>query len=271
MRIIVLGKGYLGAEFERQGYEVLGKELFQLEYPVSFQDSYFSLSYYNSILDSYDVIINCIGKSNTRWCEKRENFSEALYVNGILPATLSLYCKYTNKKFVQVSTGCLYDQHYIDNKETDFIAAHCNYTVTKWVGEQGCDVNRDLILRPRLYFSDIPNRNNLLCKLPHFKQFIDENNSLTCTTEIIKATQALLDNKQVGIFNIANDGYTTIWRIACLIGLRGEQMSENALHEKEKLFLINNTMDISKLKKFYQPQNLKEAILECWKKLGENK
>ena len=144
--------------------------------------------------------------------------------------------------------------------------------MSKWVGEIHCDPTRDLILRPRLYFSDVPDKNNLLCKIPKFTQFVMDDNSLTNTREIVNATKALLDNNQVGIFNVANEGTISIWRIAQLIGLTSNPelvgITRQELIEKEKLYLVNNTLDISKLCRYYKPQNIKDAILECWEKLN---
>ncbi len=256
-KILILGKGFLGQEFESFGFEVWGKDKLQITQETNF-----------SILKDYDVIVNCIGKSNTRQCEQSENWDSTLFSNGILPSKLSKWCKENNKKFVHISTGCLYDKNDIGQTEENFIVAHCKYTVSKWTGECGLDLKRDLILRPRLYFGDKPHTNNLLCKLPKFKRFLTELNSYTNVVEIVKATIALLENSCIGIFNVANEGYLTVFDIAKLLNLSGSCITEKDLHYQEKLYLVNNILNIDKLKKYYRPQLLNDALIDCWKKLN---
>lgn len=263
-KIIVLGRGYLGSEFAHQGYEVWGKDKFIIPSSID------SLKVY---LDEYDTVINCIGKSNTRWCEKRENVLETLRVNAKFPAMLSMYCRINNKKFVHISTGCLYDEYTPQPcKETSFLVAHCNYTISKWIGELGCNPIRDLILRPRLYFSGTPDKNNLLCKIPKFTSFLTDMNSFSRTTDIVAATRSLLDNNQSGVFNVACDGCLSVWDISQLIGVgdfNNPKINGHELRIRENLYLVNNVMDIQKLKQFYQPPTIKEAVIECWNKLNK--
>ena len=260
----MLGKGYLGKEFERHGLRVFGRDEFEVPagLPPSNVDSYLEVR-----LRHFDVIVNCIGKSNTRWCEDTVNFDEALGINGSFPGMLSRYCTTTRKRLVHISTGCLYDRADIPNGEADFMVAHCRYTLTKWIGEVRCDPERDLILRPRLYFSDVPDRNNFLCKLPRFKHYVTCHNSYTCTTEIVRTVKALLKHDQSGIFNVACDGILTVCQIAELIGLKPRPISAEELRAIERCYLVNNTMNLAKLKRFYKPRQLEETVISCWRGL----
>ena len=264
-KTIVLGRGYLGKEFERHGINVFDRNGFNVEYPEN------NITEQLEKLKSYDTIINCIGKSNTRWCEDSNNFSEALFINGELPRILSNFCSKNNIQFVHISTGCLYDNTTIENTETDFISAHCNYTVTKWVGEQGCNKETDLILRPRLYFSDIKDRNNLLCKIPVFTSYTaDVADSFTCTSTIVGATKALLEAKQTGVFNVAQHGFATIANIAFYCGLNDDKINTaKELRAREGLYLVNNKMDIRKLMKFYNPMNIIDSIKLSYAELSK--
>lgn len=256
-KIAVLGRGFLGKEFERHGFEVLGRDRFNIKLT---DPENIILNLKN--LEKYDVIINCIGKSNTRWCEDKRNFNEALLINGTFVGLLSKFCSENDIKLVHISTGCLYDDTTKENTEDDFLSAHCNYTATKWVGENLCNPKRDLILRPRLYFSDIPDRNNLLCKLPKFKSFTgDKLDSLTCTSTIVGATKALLEAGQVGVFNVAQKGSASISEVAKWCGLSGEPVNTaHELRDREGLYLVNNVMDISKLLRYYTPIDIESAI-----------
>jgi len=260
MKITVLGKGFLGSEFERQGYDVRGRDKFDV---LLFRDNDFTFQW--DRLKEYDVIVNCIGQSDTRWCEN--NFKEARWINGEFPSILSRFCKNNDIKLVHISTGCLYDNSNVPCKEDDFIVAHCKYTVSKWIGEDGCDLERDLILRPRLFFGGVRNKKNLLCKLPLFKKYINVLNSYTNIQEIPKAMQALLDNEQTGIFNVSNRGYRTVYELAQLLDLGGERMNLEELHKSQNIYLVNNVMDTSKLEQFYKTQHIEEAIATCWNEL----
>jgi len=262
MKIAVLGNGFLGKEFARQGFTVFGRADINITNPIH------TWTYEWEKLKEYDVIINCIGKSNTRWCEDNNNFNEMMHINANLPQVLSDFCKVNSIKFVHISTGCLYDQWQQPCKETDFIVAHCKYVISKWVGEIGCDPETDLIIRPRLYFSDIPDKNNLLCKLKTFNKFIEIPNSVTSTSTIVEAVVELLSCNQVGIFNVANDNPVSIYDIAMYLGLKGTPIyKQEELHLTQNLFLVNNILDISKLKQFYKPRDTLEIVKDYFSKI----
>jgi len=253
MNAAVLGNGFLGKAFKREGFTVLGKSDFHIPLNDTLID-------YN-VLAPYDVIINCIGKSNTRWCE--QNFEAALFSNAYIPKLLSSYCKTHGKRFVHISSGCLYDGADKDNIEDNFIAAHCNYTVTKWAGEQFCCPD-DLILRPRLFFGDFQDKNNLLCKLYRFGKFLQETNSYSSVHDIVCACQALLREEQTGIFNVACSGSLTLQDFAKLLDIDAVNTIEvEELHKQENLYLVNNTMNLDKLKQYYAPVDVTQEILRC--------
>jgi dTDP-4-dehydrorhamnose reductase len=264
---VVLGKGLLGREFELAGFEVWDRNKFQVSETMSPHEIVSNL-----LKTEVDIIINCIGKSNTRWCEDRKNFKQALFVNGTLPGYLSDFCKSKGKKFVHISTGCLYDEIGRPCLETDYLATHCAYTVTKYVGEKGCDLDRDIIIRPRLLYSGLKceYRNNLLMKLPKFSSYLDSFNSITSCRTIVEATKALLEHNQSGAFNCADSDVLTMFEIAKVIGLtEGKtKMSPEELVRSQKLHLVNNVMSIDKLKEFYTPPKTSDELLRCWKELN---
>lgn len=263
MKILVLGKGFLGQEFERQGFEVWGKERFEFDIIRHEIKNFYASRMFEGKFAHVDAVVNCIAKSNTRDCEM--NFHQAMAVNGHLPAFLSKFCKERGIKFVHISTGCLYDHD--DATENDFITAHCNYTVTKWIGEKGCDSNYDLILRPRLLYSDVQDRNNLLCKLPKFKHFVwNRVDSLTSTRTIVEATLSLLRSNQSGIFNVANSGKISMHSIANLLDLpnKNSDITMEQLRNEQKLYLVNSTMRLNKLQKFYNPPTVYDELIRCW-------
>lgn len=248
-KVLVLGRGFLGREFERRGFEVWGRDKFD---------------YVNGItgIGDYDVIVNCIAKSGTRWCEDVRNFEEAFRVNASLPMALSHWCRENGRKFVHISTGCLYDRTDIVNTEAEFVAAHCNYTLTKWAGELCLDRSRDLILRPRLLFDGSRQLKNFLFRLSGFSRFVaDVEDSLTSTSTLVAAVDVLIRRDAVGVFNVAQEGSASIYQIAEWCGIEPRQaISAAELRKVENIHLVNNRMSIDKLKGYYTPAKLFDEV-----------
>jgi len=255
---IILGNGFLGNTFKRHGYTVLGRSEF--DYPHNLR---LFLEY---LMDKKPkVLINTIGISDTRYCELRSNIKEVMLVNSELPRCLSKTCSDMGIKFVHISTGCLYDSKNGQVSETEFPTCHCVYTASKLLGEMGCDQDRDLIIRPRLLFDMVKwsKRNNLIQKLETFNQYLNEFNSVTSTETIVHAVEALIKKRESGIFNVANDGVYTIWEMARALGYTGEKIQEADLHKTHGLYLVNNVMDITKLKKYFHPNDTIDELIEC--------
>lgn len=162
---------------------------------------------------------------------------------GLLPQIWQAACPHLH--------GCVYDQNNAPQNEESFTSSHCRYVVSKLAAEYECSP-RDLILRPRLYFSDLPDKNNLLSKLPNFSHHLNEINSFTSTATIVEATTALLNAEQCGIFNVAQRGYGTVQQIAKHLGIGAKPpMTGEQLQHSQGLALVNNILDISKLEQFY--------------------
>lgn len=268
-KILILGGGFLTKAFKRHGYQNLMNRS-EFDYPNNIGKLDLQIK-----CKLYDTIINTIGISDTRFCEDDANWNIIHEVNGRLPNYLSRMCGENNLKFVQISTGCLYDTLDIPQSEDEKRSAHCNYVISKWIGEIGCDNDRDLIIRPRLLFdSERPEegkRNNLLCKMEKFSSFIDEHNSITSNDTIVEAIEALLENNQSGIFNVAQLGSYTIADIAEYLGLNvQERISQEELRKREGLSLVNNVMDLNKLRRFYEPRDTLVEVERCWKILQQN-
>lgn len=256
-KTIVLGRGFLGKEFEKMGYKVLGRKEFNYDptiYPLL-------------KLCKYDTIINCIGNADTRACEDPKNWNSVYSVNAKLVADLSLFCRSRDKKFVHISTGCVYDKNDKPQKETDFVSSHCRYVVSKLAAEYFCSEN-DLIIRPRLFFSDVEDKNNLLTKLPKFEKHLTELNSFTSTRTIVEAVTALLEAEQKGIFNVAQKGFSTVKDICKALDLPEKpDINGEELQKDQGVALVNNIMDISKLEEFYKPREVIQEIKDCFGKL----
>ncbi len=254
MNIVVVGNGYLGSTFAKHGIPVLGKDDFIIG--GGCWNEYLDVTFEN-----YDVIINCIAKSNTRYCE--DHFKEAFFSNGNVPGILSSWCRLSGRKFVHISTGCLYDRNNIPQREIDPLAAHCNYTLSKWIGEKHCEPEKDLIIRPRLFFDNSARPNNLLNKIRGFDRLCRELDSVSSTDVVVNATLSLIEKGATGFFNVACDGYISMWDIGHLMGLDKGFISIEEVRKQNGLHLVNNVMDLSKLKKYFIPPMIEDEVLRC--------
>lgn len=250
--VLVLGRGFLGRAFERYGFRVLGRDEFDADDPDL-----------EKLVEDCHTIVNCIGKANTRWCE--HHFKEAYFANAIVPARLSDYCHKAQKRFVHISTGCLYDREYPTvNTECQMLAAHCNYTVTKFAAERMCQPD-DLIIRPRLLFGVEDNDKNLLCRLEKFENYISDPNSYTSTDVVVAAVTQLLKQKATGVFNVACEGPLALYQLASLLGFEGGRIEIDKLRSRDHIWLVNNVMCLDKLKFYYKPPALEDEVQRCWR------
>lgn len=259
--MVVLGNGYVGSEYRKRGYTVLDKTQFEITHELHSNPVELN-KYLDEKLGQYQYIVNCIAKSNTRYCES--NLQDALFSNGIIPGVLSKWCNDNNKMFIHISTGCLYDRNNTPQKETDFLAAHCQYTLSKWLGERNTNPETDLIIRPRLLFDASTKPNNLLVKVGTFSKLCNELESITSIYTIIESIDALILNNCRGIFNVACDGFITMQRVGEILGLSKPIAVMDQVRLDNKIYLVNNIMDISKLKKYYTPPNTESEIIRCY-------
>ena len=266
-RVLVLGNGFLGQQYAKNGYEVWSRDKFSFtNTSKSIDNSVYELL--EDICVDYDYVINCIGKSDTRWCELDENWEELFLINSYLVKSLSKGCNAYGIKFVHISSGCVYDRNDKPQKEDGFLASHCKYVVSKLSGEFFCDKSKDLILRPRLYFGEIDNSKNLLSKVKKFNTFLTDINSFTSVQTVVEATEALLENDCDGVFNVAQKGYANLSQLVSSIGINVEnELDGMDLIKKEGLYLVNNILDISKLEKYYKPRELFKEFNDCYNQM----
>jgi len=270
MKALVLGSenGFLAAAFKKSGFDLFGrKDGFDMRFPL--KDSLLSKKIF---LGQYDTLINCIGNSDTRYCE--ENFNEALRINGNAVGELSRLCDELAIKFVHISTGCVYNEYGIPQMEDDLTVAQCNYVSSKILGESLCRPD-DIILRPRLLYGDKKSfdkdgnekRNNLLVKMLKFDKFTRELNSFTNIQDIVDCIEPLVKANQRGVFNIASEGYASMSELANWCGIEHTYIGMDELRKSNNINLVNSVMSLDKIRHFYQPRELKSDIKSCMKKL----
>lgn len=245
-KTLVLGRGFVGKEFERYGFTVKDRSYVNVDEII---EGTYSKVFIEELLDGkYDNIVNCIGISDTRYCEDKNNWLKVQTINGDFVRHLSNICKFYGKKFVHISTGCLYENTQGLKYENGKTETHCNYTVSKMIGELHCNKD-DLILRPRLLFNKYKDPKNLLYKLEKFNKFLNEFNTVCSTEEIVNSTIELLKRNLNGVYNIGNTGTYTISQLADAFRQPEwyEVMDQHELICSQKLHLVNNVMSLDKL------------------------
>lgn len=220
MRILILGDGFLGKKYNKY-----------------FEDSFLSAIKINSVEDvvneiniySPSVLINCIGKTgkpNIDWCEQHK--FETTHSNVIIPIFIQEACRRTNVNMVHIGTGCIYsgNNYFTETDEPNFIKSH--YSYTKYSVEKMLD-NDVLQLRIRMPIDGSQDSRNLLPKLLSYEETINEINSVTILPDLMLATEALIDAKETGVFNVVNPDPISHTDILNMYN----RYSENKKHVKE--------------------------------------
>jgi nucleoside-diphosphate-sugar epimerase len=260
MKKIVLGDGYIGSAYKNDGYDCLSSNEFR-----------YNGTNFNQLIDfikEYDVIVNCIAKTNTTWTEQPENFKQTWRTNVELVQKLSQHCEITGQKFVQISTGDLYGNSFEweKNVESNYnLDSQTNYRLTKLVAERLC-LPKDLILRIRLPFDDRNHPKNLVIKSRKYTKFYHWLNNYTYVPDLIKTTNILLENKQSGIFNVVQTEATGLIHL-CKLHPVNPNVNSLDVHDMENDNIIrvldtvhiHNDINSSKLKEHIELTDLHKA------------
>jgi nucleoside-diphosphate-sugar epimerase len=269
MNSVVIGNGYMGSAFKDAGMDCITKE-----------DFTYNGRNFNELIpliEDYDVVINAIAKTDTRWSEEPKNFKELWFINAHFVKELSDYCnppkRKRKKKFVHISTGDLYGNNF-DLKQTvedtTKIDVGTNYRLSKYGGEKFCHED-DLILRPRLPFDGRNHPKNLLVKIPKFTKLFSYLNDYTYIPDLVEATQILVNKNQKGIFNIAShDDGSVIYILRNILQL--PQFQSYDLHDHDNPNIIrelnnlhvHNIMNDDKLRRIYIQTPLEDAVKKSW-------
>jgi dTDP-4-dehydrorhamnose reductase len=268
MKNIIIGNGKVSNIIRNESDLIVSHEDIEIT-------NYDSIKKYFSTknISEYESIINTAAKINLEWCQ--DNKKDAYHVNTSGVINLLEFCKLYNKKFVQISSGCIFDGNEKEVCEVDQATPSVWYTYTKtWADEiiKNYGYENYLILRPRQLISSKKNNTNMLTKFLSMDAInaIDENNSITCIEDFKEMIQHLLQNNCCGIYNCVNEGYLTPYQIA--LSLKDKlkpNMIVNKISYKEFLKTlvnkrVNTIMSINKLvQSGYQPRNATVALNWC--------
>ncbi len=269
-KVAVFGNGYIGSAFINAGYDFINwryhPEIHSInELLIQFDQPH--------MIKNHDVVINCIGYTDTRPTENRSKFQLAYHINADFVRALTWYCSRHNKKLVHISTGDLYGNSFDYNgnvESTTKIDVGTDYRFTKYVGERFCGED-DLILRIRLPFDDRDHPKNLIKKVQNYTKFYHWNNSFTYVPDLIRATQVLVDKDEKGIFNVTQFEATSIlYQMRNVLQL--QHLMHIDIHDKDHPDLIttldnvhiHNDMNTEKLRQHMKQTPLEAAWQIAW-------
>jgi dTDP-4-dehydrorhamnose reductase len=168
-----------------------------------------------------NVVINTAARINLEWCE--ENQEEAYKINTLGALNLARACDILGFKFVQISSGCLFDGEETNRvyTEEDTPTPASFYAVTKsaadtFIKHAGLDIPV-LTLRPRQIISVKPNSTNMLTKfmsIGRSPRFITSANSITGLEDFSIMIDHLLRVNASGVYNCASHGTISPYEIA---------------------------------------------------------
>ena len=229
-----------------------------------------------------NVVINTAAKTNLEWCS--QNKLEAFNVNVLGADNIAQVCDKRDIYFIHFSSGCIFEsKNESDVKTEDSIpnpAAY--YSFTKVWAEQiiQFDKNPDfkfLILRPRQPVSSEVNYKNMLVKFLTFTKFVDTPNTGTVLEDMLDWTAEIIKKQPIGTLNLANEGWTTPYKIAELLRkhvlpeLPIELITKEELDKLTPNRRVDTILDVSKLKTIVSNVGKYEDRLEdTIRKLGEN-
>lgn len=218
-------------------------------------------------LKDYDVIINTAAQTDTRLCESPEfeDIMSSFLINCVFPKSVSNYCKRHGKKYVHISTACVYREQYPDGgnsfgREIDCTDPTTTYALQKFYAEKVINPE-DLIVRGRLFFGETESKSNLITKMKKFTSFGTISNSYTSVHTMSRALKHLIEIDAKGIYNVVNDGIRSLWDLASMAGLNGDRYEPKSDEYRAPNLNVDNTKLVES---GFQPEHIDVEFLRCW-------
>jgi dTDP-4-dehydrorhamnose reductase len=218
MRILVLGRGYVGTAMERklsQAYDVTCISKSQVDYT----DRSTLFMYLQKQREPFSVVINTCGytgRPNVDACE--DNIEDTWYYNVTVPVNIQKTCKDVGVVLMHVSSGCIYDGYDLDFTEEDEPNFGLLNPKSSWYSKtkHACEMtlkDRDLyIFRLRMPFCGTTSERNILMKLLKYDNIINCKNSLTSLDDfcgfimyaLVDIFEDINKNLPYGLYNVVN-------------------------------------------------------------------
>ena len=217
MKILILGKGYVGTAIYKQlstCYDV--KIISQKE--LNYTKRSILKEYIKTQTEHVSLVINTCGytgRPNVDACES--NISDTWYYNVITPVNIQKVCKDCMVPLIHISSGCIYtgyEKEYTEDDEPNFgmmSSVSSWYSKTKHACEMMLVDTPTYIFRIRMPFDETVSDRNILMKLLKYDNIINMKNSLTniedlCGYILYFTTDLLEEGIQYpyGVYNVVN-------------------------------------------------------------------
>lgn len=271
MKRIIIGNGKVANIIKNHNDILIGHDKIEISNIDSVQQSL------KWLLNPDTIVINTAAKISLEWCEHNKLLSHSINTNG--PLNLLEICSSYGAKFVQVSSGCIFDGNHVTFTEDMTPKPAAWYAMTKtWADEliTNFGYQNYLILRPRQLISPVPNATNMLTKFLNLRKLscIDEPNSITCIEDFSDMIDHLLSINATGIYNCANVGEISPYQIAINLQKIDKNLFVEKINYENYLKTIsvkrvNTILDLSKLiNSGYTPRSAQEALDWCINNYG---
>ena len=225
MKALVLGKGKLGSEIVKQtGWDYLSRA----EHEITIDN----FDEWKDRMNVYDVIVNCIGNTDTYSDDKEKHWK----ANYELVTFLAEYCDDNNKKLVHISTDYLYQNSVEDATEEDEpLFDHTWYLFTKLLADEYLKEHAKNYLICRLSHKPYP--------FPYESAWVDVVTNADYTPVISDLVIKLVEGDATGLYNVGTER-KTIYELA-------QRTNKNVLKSIAPPHVPKNiTMNLSKMENF---------------------
>lgn len=225
MKILIYGDGWVG--------NMLKEYLHADMSPLRLQNIK------EEMVATYDVVINCAGKTNIDWCEQHK--SEALSTNAIAASDLARICEKQGKKYVFISSACIFESINEHDWKDEYSAPNpaCFYAITKVVGEHLVrEANPSaLIIRIRLPISEYPHPRNTLTKILAYPTLHTNQETVTVVEDMLPALKKLIETEESGVFHLVNDDTISPLEMRTALAIEGDY---KGIQKKEMDAVLKN-------------------------------
>jgi len=187
MSKLILGDGLLGSELNKKtGWDYISRKKDGIDFV--------NLESYESFLEPYDEIINCIAYTETYDTSKDIHWS--VNFGGVVD--LCDFCVLENKKLIHISTDYLYAHSKDDASELD-VPVHCEnwYGYAKLLADGYVQLKGERYLLIRSTHKRIP--------FEHEFAWINQVGNFDYVSKISSLIISLIDNGAVGIYNVGTE------------------------------------------------------------------
>jgi len=138
-----------------------------------------------------------------------QNVNDNLFV----PVSLAIFCDNNNVLFIYMGTGCIYIydvEHNINGigfNETDkanFFGS--NYSIVKGHTNELMKYTNALTLRIRMPITSCLSSRNFITKITTYEKICSIKNSMSVLPELLPLSITMMENKDIGIYNLTNPG-----------------------------------------------------------------